>query len=190
MGDLKVKKEKTDNRRQNKLDAYIYRRRFSKAYEYLVKKGMDQKTLEIVFGCRNSLKQSLSEEQKLDKLIAEASLEMELVSHMLAQAVGYDYEETKTESIKDPKDKTKWVEVKKTVNKKRQPGNAAMFIFMMTNKFRENWKSSREVVSKKENYDANPSDRNRKQIECLARDILEANPNESSGEHSVQDKVA
>jgi hypothetical protein len=120
-----------------------------------------------------------------EKSILCQELERDLCKEMIVQALGYNYKEEKLTLIKAPDTKKEtggWVEVKKEITTKRIPGNSQLFIMFMTNKFPDLWKVSKELVhSKTENYDAEPSKRDRKKIMSLARDILEANPDEPKG---------
>lgn len=104
-------------------------------------------------------------------------LEKRLAQQMLVQALGYEICEEKSTFIKQPStenDPGGWVEVKKEVQKKHQPGNSQLFIMFMTNKFPDLWKVSKELIhSKPEGYDSEPNKRDRKKIESLARQILE-----------------
>lgn len=121
---------------------------------------------------------------------AMAELELRLSHLMLVMAKGYDFEEVKIKSLKSPKTGD-WVEVEKTVTMKHHPGDMHALTMYLTNRFPDNWKVSRELITgKKQTYDDNPSERNRKAIESYARDVLEQNTDKSDGEHSVQDGLA
>ncbi len=105
-------------------------------------------------------------------------LEKQLSEQMLLQAIGYPYKEEKSIFVKSPQGQ--WLNVKKEIVTKRMPGNSQLFIMFMTNKFPKLWKVSKELIhSKDEGYDSEPSKRNRKQIESLARQILEADSDKS-----------
>ena len=73
----------------------------------------------------------------------------------------------------------------RVVTKKHQPGNSAIMIHLTCNRFADRWKTSREVVTKKESYDSSPSERNTKAIKSLARDILEADTDKPEGERKL-----
>lgn len=166
---LKVKKVKMDKKDPNKW--------FLTAYESLLELGMRQRDVEILFGIdRNDKKVmkdinwSKAHQRAMDRL------EVRLAAKGIQQAVGYDYEETKTTYALDRNEKADcWKATKKETTRKHQSGNPTMFMFIMTNKFGENWKNSKELVTRKENYDSDPAERNRKRIVSLARDVLEAN---------------
>ena len=160
----------------------IYRKRFAKAYRSLLELGMLPQQIELIFGLGKNNTPKLRKDPEFEKQYKEAmyNLELRLSSEMMIQSLGYDYEEEKTTYKKNGDE---WVETGKQHLKKHQPGNSSMFIFLMTNRFRDNWKSSKEVITKKENYDSAPTERARKQIASLARDVLEANTSESERKH-------
>ena len=157
---------------KTKRELTFYKRRFRSAYKELIKFGMTQTQIENVFSmgkiCDN--RKSTAE---LHKAHIEAMdiLEAQLAGRMIVQAIGYDYEEEKTSYTKDKSGL--WMAMKKERFKKHQPGNSTMFTLLMTNRFSDRWKVSRETINKKEEYDSEPSQRVRKQIKSLARDILE-----------------
>ncbi len=116
-----------------------------------------------------------------EKNIAAAILERKLCQEMINQALGYSYCEEKTIYLKLPKT-GEWKEVRKEVTKKHQPGSSQLFIMYLTNKYPDLWKVSKELVhGKTENYDSEPSQRDRKKIESLGRQLLEGNSNNSNG---------
>jgi len=163
----------------------IYKRRFNKAYKSLLQCGMLPRQIEVLFGLGTNNTPKLRKDPEFEKEYQDAmySLELQLSSEMMIKALGYDYEE---EKITLEKVDGKWVEKKKELLKKHQAGSSAMFIFLMTNRFSNNWRSSREIITKKENYDSAPTERARKQIASLARDVLEASTSESARKHLVQ----
>ena len=153
-------------------------RQFASAYKHLIKFGMTQDSIATIFGKgQQNIKKIRDNNPVILQAYNEAMdvLEIKLSSKMLVQAIGYEYTEEKTTSIPDPKNEGKWIKTRKEKTKKHQPGSAAMFMFLMTNRFGENWKVTKELVTKKVMYDKNP----RKQIIALARDVLEENTNES-----------
>ncbi|MDD4984082.1 MAG: hypothetical protein PHH82_04580 [Candidatus ainarchaeum sp.] len=106
-------------------------------------------------------------------------LEKKLCQEMLNQALGYSYCEEKTIYIKVPKT-GQWIETRKEVTKKHQSGNSQLFIMYLTNKYPDLWKVSKELIhGKTESYDAEPSQRDRKKIESLARQLLDGNSSNS-----------
>jgi hypothetical protein len=123
----------------------------------------------------------LSEEETKQ---AYTELERKLTQQMIVQALGYGYAEEKIIFVKAPEtehDPGGWVEVKKEVTKRHQPGNSQLFIMFMTNMFGDKWKVSKELVhSKTQGYDSEPSQRDRKKVIALARQVLEENPDQSN----------
>jgi hypothetical protein len=132
----------------------------------------------------NSLFEStqLDEQQTKDAMTI---LEKKMAQQMLSQALGYKYDEEEITLIKAPStehDPGGWVEVKKKITKKHQPGNSQLFIMFMTNMFGDKWKVSKELIhSKPQGYDSEPSTRDRKKVIALARQVLEANPDDTKG---------
>ena len=171
-----------------------YKKRFNSAYRYLLEAGMLESDIAAVFGMGKS-KYSMDKAKEKDADVMKAyedgmsALENTLTSCIVSQAIGYDYTEEKiTYKREGSGKKKKWVEDKKEVSKKHNSGSPQMMTFLMTNKFGDNWKQTRELVTKKEGYDSNPKDRHRKQIESLATDVLEADTTESEGQHKLSDK--
>jgi hypothetical protein len=120
-------------------------------------------------------------EQETKEALTE--LEKKLAQQMVVQSLGYSVNEEEITFIKAPQtehDPGGWVEVKKKIYKKHQPGNSQLFIMLMTNMFGDKWKVSKELVhSKSQGYDSEPSQRDRKKVIALARQVLEANSDKS-----------
>jgi hypothetical protein len=186
----KKKNAVTDPEARLKSRITILDKRFLKATEYLTKAGMSDTDIAGVFGLgssgnRTNLERNMIEGGAESHKEAMDTLETNLTSRMIAQAIGYDYDE---EEIVYAKAKNgRWVEKSKKVRKKHNPGSAQMMTFVMTNKFGDNWKQTKELVTKKEGYDKNPADRHRKQIESLATDVLEADTAKSEEQHKLSD---
>jgi hypothetical protein len=117
--------------------------------------------------------------------IAFTQLEKKMAQQMIIQALGYKYDEEEITLIKTPATEHEpegWTEVKKRITKKHQPGNSQLFIMFMTNMFGDKWKVSKELIhSKPQGYDSEPSQRDRKKVIALARQVLEANPDDTKG---------
>jgi hypothetical protein len=171
-------------------------KRFANAFASLLKMGMTQEEIEKVFGIGKKTGRLRKSDPVFREKYTDAmnTLEAQLSGKLITQAIGYDYTEEKTTYSKEDdtqKDgKTKWKEVKKEVYKKHQPGNSSAFQFLLTNRFKDNWKHSKEVTNKDEGYDSSPSQRNRKHIEAIARDVLAADPNGNKGKRKFQDGIA
>ena len=161
---------------------------FLTAYETLLELGMKQRDIEILFGMNQNEKNAMKGKNwNVARQRAMDRLEVRLAAKGIQQAVGYDYEETKTTYtlIEDEK-ANYWRASKKETTRKHQAGNPSMFMFIMTNKFGENWKNSKELVTRKENYDSDPVERSRKRIGSLSRDVLKADTDKPKEEHTVQ----
>jgi hypothetical protein len=171
-------------------------KRFRHAYRELLKTGMSENDIQAIFGVGRNMAKHRKNDPGLEIAFQDAmsSLEAQLAGKMIVQAMGYDYVEEKIEYVR--KDNVKgagynsWKETKKTKTKKHQPGNAQIFMFLMANRFEKNWKISKELVTKEQGYDTEPSKRTRMQIEALARNVLEADTSESDGEHQFQSELA
>jgi len=150
----------------------IYKKRFNKAYTKLIELGITKETIGILFGISRNcpIGRKGDPDFELAYQGALSELENKLTGRLISQSVGYDYVETKSVSKKN-KD-GKWRIVEKQKIKKHFPGSAQSFQFLMTNRFGQNWKISREQINKKESYDSHPGSRARKQINALARDII------------------
>jgi len=161
------------------------------AYSFLVNLGLTEAEINRAFGCacNTYIYQKKSEEFETARGTALAKLENKLMVKMLQGALGYDYSEEEIVYDKDIENDT-WVESKKKVQRKHQPGNANMFLAFMYNRFPDNWKQSSEVVTRKEGYDSDPKLRARKIIESLGRTILEGDTDKSKAEHTLQDGTA
>lgn len=124
----------------------------------------------------------LTAQEKNDAYI---ELEKNLSKQMLTQALGYTYNEEETTFVKVPESKScssEWIEYKKKITKKHQPGNSQIFIMFLTNKYPDLWKVSKELIhSKSEGYDSEPSQRDRKKVIALARQILESDTDNPKG---------
>lgn len=169
-----------------------FKKRFNNAYQYLIEAGMGKCDIQAIFGMgpKSSTSQLVKYEKKNPDAIEAFKRGMEkleegLTGRIVSQAVGYDYTETKTIEQKD-KD-GEWVEVKRETNQKHNPGSAQMMILLMTNKFGDNWKMSKELVTRKEGYDSSPSERNRKLIKSYDVGVFEPDTEGAKGEHPVQD---
>lgn len=186
-GGKNAHKEVANLRRRN----VKYERSFASAYKNLIELGMAQRHIMAIFGRGNNVSRSMESSPELQEAYLDGMhvLESKLASRMITQALGYDYDEEKITYVRNEQTK-RWRATKKEVSKKHQPGSSAMFMFFMTNRFGENWKQTKEIITKKEGYDSNPSERTRKQITSLARDVLEANSDEPGGEHKLPDKSA
>ncbi len=192
----------------------FYKRAFVTGYGNLVALGLELAVIERLFGVSY---QYLSKQFEVDEEIQQSYLEAMdklqnfLACQILVKGIGYDYTEEKTVYCKqgitigkvedgqekanyNPRTKAKkgkWKEYRKEVFKKHQAGDTQALIFFMTNRFPDKWKVSRELLTgKAENYDSNPSERTRKAIESLARDVLEKDTNRPETEHPVQDGLA
>jgi len=167
-------------------------KRFHSAYGQLLEMGMTETQIGTVFGMGNHVG---DERRKDDAMIethrqAMETLEAQLCGHMVAQAIGYDYEEeTTTFQLDKPdgRDRASWKATKRVKSKKHQAGNAALFMFLMTNRFKDNWKLSKELITKDQSYEAEPSKRVARQIESLARDVLGQNSGGARGQRKLQD---
>ncbi len=179
-----------------KYQVTAYKKRFLSAYKKLLESGMATEQIETIFGIGNNLSKMRKDDPEFMEQWEESMqvLERQLSSQILVQALGYDYEEERITYVKNPKYSKEtdeesieeWIATKKEHYIKHQPGNAQAFTLFMTNKFRDKWKMSREIINRKETYDKNP----RKQIVALARDVLEANSDESDGEHKLSGRLA
>ena len=187
--DIKVVRTLANINGERKHRLTAYKKRFLRAYNSLIKLGVSESTINLLFGMNhNGTKTLRSSDSTLQAEYETAmeSIESHLVGSMVIQALGYNYEEVKVvyRRIKDgekaDRNNKGWISVKRERLTKHQPGNSALFQFLMTNKFGDNWKNSKEIVSKKEGYDSSPSKRARKQIESLARDIPKENTVESN----------
>lgn len=171
----------------DKREVIIYRKRFRNAYKNLIKLGMTLRDIDLLFGAdsHGGLKKSRDRHPDLQKAHMEAmeTLEAQLAGKMIVQALGYDYDELKTQYAKVD---GKWKAVKKERFKKHQPGNSSLFIFLMSNRFPDDWKVSKELITKQEGYDSEPSERARKQIESLARGVLENSPERPDRKRQIQ----
>jgi hypothetical protein len=120
-----------------------------------------------------------------ETIAAMTELQKRMAQQMLVQSLGYNFNEEEITLIKAPStehDPGGWVEVKKKITKKHQPGNSQLFIMFMTNMFGDKWKVSKELIhSKPQGYDSEPSTRDRKKVIALARQVLEENPDKSQG---------
>ena len=203
MADLETRLNEIDGRK-SRLDEKIkenaglkskltaHKKRFNSMYKFLLQAGMIEADISEAFGMNRDkyvIDKARKKEPDLQKSHEDAmsSLEANLTSRIVSQAIGYDYTE---EKVTYEKEDDEWVEKKKEVCTKHNPGSPKMMAYLMNNRFSENWKETKELVTKKEGYDANPADRHRKQIESLATDVLEADTAESEGEHSLSDSPA
>ena len=172
-----------------------HKTRFLSAYTKLLEMGMTDQQIERIFGTSRQVRKQMSEDPDIANEYIEAmdSLEMKMAAHCVVQAIGYDYEEekiiyekAKKKSLNDDDSvMDEWVEVRKEKVTKHHPGSPQSFMNYMTNKFPDRWRNSREIVTRKEGYDSNPSERTRKQIVSLARDVLAANSDEPDGEYKL-----
>ena len=155
------------------------KKRFNIAHRELLKIGLSQQQIQSIFGmCENKLKVLRDNDPEIMIAYQEAMdfLEDKLTMKLIVQAVGYNYEEEKEFYEITPKGG--WKKKRKEVYKRHQPGSTSAFIFLLANRWKDNWKVSKELVSKKEGYDSEPNVR--KQIESLARDVLSADTQKSA----------
>lgn len=190
----------------------LYKSTFLEGYRNLAALGLDESTIERLFGLKNQFLMEhieTDEEYQLAYRQAMDELQSKMARLMISRAIGYDYEEEKTiyckkDLIRKKKDNSttavynkqligggRWIEYRKEIMKKHQPGDTQMFIFFMTNRFPDQWKVSRELLTGRiEGYDSSPGERIRRTIEALSRDVLEQNTDRAETEHSVQDGPA
>ncbi len=171
----------------------FYQNCFLNGYETLLSYGLSQVAIQNIFGVSRSgidnygLRTKEGEEAYQRGM---AELQAMMCHQMVIRALGYDYNEEKITYVKAKNQQTgefEWKEVRKEVWKKHQPSNAELVEFFMCNKFPKDWKKSSELINKREpTYDAEPGQRNRKQVESLARNILEQNPERPETECAVQ----
>ena len=171
----------------------FYRNCFLGAYEQLTKLGLSEQTIKTIFGCsKNGLRSYTIYEKEGEEAYQRAMSELQakLASHMVINAIGYDYQEEKICYTKEENAETgvnEWVEVRKEVFRKHHPGSSEQMIFFVTNRFPDKWKNSKELLTGKvQDYDETPATRHRKVIESQARDILTKNTQESETELPVQ----
>lgn len=156
----------------------FYKSCFLEMYRNLSVLDLSEETIKCMFGIdgRTPYRAATEKSKDFDKKMQQsmAELEAKLARMMLVQAIGYSYQDEKITYYKD-KENNKWQPHKKEISTKHQCGNPQLFIMYMTNRFPDLWKVSRELVTHKgESYDNSPSQRDRKKIVALARDILEA----------------
>jgi hypothetical protein len=170
----------------------FYQNCFLNGYETLLSYGLSQVAIQNIFGVSRSgidnygLRTKEGEEAYQRGM---AELQAMMCHRMVIRALGYDYNEEKIiyDRAINKAGKPVWRKVRKEVWKKHQPCNAEMVEFFMCNKFPNEWKKSSELINKREpTYDAEPGQRNRKQVENLARNILEQNPERPETECIVQ----
>ena len=146
-----------------------YKNRFLRAYKYFVELGMGQGQIEAIFGLGENTSTLLKKDPDMLRVRNEAleTLEGQMASRGIVQALGYDYDEEKITyspqkglggKIIQGKE-IEWVPIRKEIVTKHQPGSAKMFEFMMTNMYSDKWKNRSEIVSKKEGYDSPPTSR-------------------------------
>ena len=171
----------------------FYQNCFLGAYEQLSKLGLTEQTIKTIFGCsKNGLRGYTIYEKEGEEAYQRAMSELQakLASHMVINAIGYDYTEEKICYTKEENAETgvnKWVAVKKEVFRKHHPGSSEQMIFFVTNRFPDKWKNSKELLTGKvQDYDDTPGTRHRKVIESQARDILEENTQRPEAELSIQ----
>lgn len=147
-----------------------------------------KETIEILFGkCQI---EKTGDEFEIIQKKAMDKLEKILTYSLVGQAVGYYVEEEKIKYVRSTVDGG-WVATEKYITKEYQPGNATLFTLLVTNKFPDKWKVSRELLTgKAEGYDSKPSQRIRKVIESLGRDVFEQNTDRPETEHSVSGGLA
>jgi len=135
-----------------------------------------------------------SDEQLFGKAYQEAMefLHGKLLRSLVAQSVGFYYDEVKTVYQRNSEatcEEDKWIEIRKEITRKFQPANATLFTFLLCNKFPNEFR--KELFLKKdEGYDSQPAERIRKVIESLSRDVLEQSADKSEGKSEVPDSVA
>jgi hypothetical protein len=123
-------------------------------------------------------------------------LENVLTNNMVTQALGYDWEEEIIDYVRKKEEEVgtgtgvQWIKSKRRIVKKHQQGNATLMMFLMCNRYPENWKVSKETITKKEGYDAKPSKRARIQIESLATGISKQDTDEHQGKPCVSGGLA
>ncbi len=171
----------------------FYQKCFLNSYETLLSYGLSQQTIQDVFGCSRSGIDSYTIYEKQGEEAYQrgmAKLQAMLCSQIVIRSMGYEYQEEKiiyTKAIDSETRKQKWVEMRKEVYKKHQPSNAELMVFLMTNRFPDKWKVSKELLTGKvEGYDDNPSQRNRKIIESQAAGILAEDTEKPKAELPVQ----
>ena len=209
------KTEESCRLRQATRRSSFYKGVFLEGYKNLSALGLEETAISRLFGVKDEyVSQCIGTDEELEKSYQEAmnKLHSMLSQWILVKALGYNYEEekityckqgaTRKKSGKDrrmiatynPQKKvhnSKWLEYRKEIMKKHQPGSDQLLIFYMTNRFPDKWKVSRELLTgKAEGYDSKPGERNRKAIGSLGRDVLEQNTNGPEAEHPVQDRPA
>lgn len=171
----------------------FYQSCFLNGYETLLSYGLSQTAIQGIFGVSrsgidNNGLHTKEGEEAYQKGMAE--LQAMMCEQIVIRSLGYEYSEEKITYVKAKNQQTgefEWKEVRKEVWKKHQPSNAELVEFFMCNKFPNDWKKSSELINKREpTYDAEPGQRNRKQVESLARNILEQNPERPETECTVQ----
>jgi hypothetical protein len=188
---------KNKNERQRTIANKFYKNCFLSAYERLLGLGLSQHTIKTIFGCsRTGLDNNTVYDAEGQEAYRNAMAEVQakLASHLLINAIGYDYQEESVvyKSVIDEKTlRRKWVPDKKTVYTKHQAGDGSLLTLFMINKFPREWKVSKEIITgKSEGYDSEPSQRVRKVIESLGRDVLKGNTDRAEAKHPVQDGLA
>jgi hypothetical protein len=170
----------------------FYRTCFLNVYENLVSLGIDEHIVKRMFNVSQVGYDNHTKNDKAGEIAyqeAMSKLQGVLSNAILVKAFGYNYEEeeiTYVSVVDEETGELSWKEFRKKVHKKHHPGWAELIEYFMNNRFPDQWKKSTEVVRKTEGYDSDPGQRNRKQIESLARGILEEDSTRPKAEHSVQ----
>ena len=166
----------------------FYKGCFTEMYRNLTALDLADETIRQLFGAGKTPFRSHTREDEQAEIAyqqAISELQQKMARLMLVQAMGYQYEEEKITFIKV---KNKWVEKKKEIFVKHKAGEANLLIMFMTNKFPDEWKVSKELITtRKEGYDKLPGERDRKKIEALAGSILEKDTDAIEAECTVQD---
>lgn len=190
---IQKKKCKTKNEQAARTHATkFYRNCFFNAYEWLVSLGLSEYAVQTLFNCsptglRNHTIYNPKGEEVYQKAIAE--LQAMLASNLLVHALGFDYTEEKVIwfSEKTANGKGKWTAGRKEKFIKHHTGSPELLIFYMTNRFPDQWKVSRELLTGKvPGYDDDPGRRDRKKIEAIAGTILNSDTGGTETEHPVQ----